>query len=140
MFADEIREQLLHTNMQRFRGGLVFKARRLYVSPNCKLESNKEEKKKAHRLCVSLNSRLESNKEEKPPWRQPRGKWMVSLVNSHTNATSKRLHLWEIDLRFAVKSTPGWKKRACGARTRRWHWPGSSLDPVYVYVVLYAYM
>ena len=25
-----------------------------------------------------------------PPWRQPRGKWMVSLVNSHTNATSKR--------------------------------------------------
>ena len=30
--------------MQRFRGGLVFKA---------------------HRLCVSLNSRLESNKEEK---------------------------------------------------------------------------
>jgi len=29
--------------MQRFRGGLVFKA---------------------HRLCVSLNSRLESNKEE----------------------------------------------------------------------------
>ena len=21
-----------------------------------------------------------------PPWRQPRGKWMVSLVNSHTNA------------------------------------------------------
>jgi len=25
-----------------------------------------------------------------PPWRQPRGKLMVSLVNSHTNATSKR--------------------------------------------------
>ena len=25
-----------------------------------------------------------------PPWRQPRGKCMVSLVNSHTNATSKR--------------------------------------------------
>ena len=35
--------QLLHRNVQRFRGGLVFKA---------------------HRLCVSLNSRLESNKEE----------------------------------------------------------------------------
>jgi len=32
-----------HRNVQRFRGGLVFKA---------------------HRLCVSLNSRLESNKEE----------------------------------------------------------------------------
>ena len=38
-----VREQLLHRNLQRFRGGLVFKA---------------------HRLCVSLNSRLESNKEE----------------------------------------------------------------------------
>ena len=34
---------LLDRNVQRFRGGLVFKA---------------------HRLCVSLNSRLESNKEE----------------------------------------------------------------------------
>ena len=33
----------VHRNVQRFRGGLVFKA---------------------HRLCVSLNSRLESNKEE----------------------------------------------------------------------------
>ena len=36
-------EQLLHRNVQRFRGGLVFEA---------------------HGLCVSLNSRLESNKEE----------------------------------------------------------------------------
>ena len=43
-----------------------------------------------------------------PPWRQPRGKWMVSLVNSHTNATSKRWHLWEIDFRFALNSTPVW--------------------------------
>jgi len=34
---------LHHRSVQRFRGGLVFKA---------------------HRLCVSLNSRLESNKEE----------------------------------------------------------------------------
>ena len=38
-----IREQLPLRNVKRFRGGLVFKA---------------------HRLCVSLNSRLESNKEE----------------------------------------------------------------------------
>jgi hypothetical protein len=36
------------------------------------------------------------------------GKWMVSLVNSHTNATSERWHLWEIDLTFALKSIPGW--------------------------------
>ena len=41
-----------------------------------------------------------------PPCRQPRGKWMVSLVNSHTNAT---WHLWVIDLRFALNSTPGWR-------------------------------
>jgi len=39
-----IREQLLHKNVQRFRGGLVVKA---------------------HRLCVSLNSRLDSNNEER---------------------------------------------------------------------------
>ena len=41
-----------------------------------------------------------------PPWRQPRGKWTVSLVNSHTNVTSKRWHLWKIDLRFAANSHP----------------------------------
>ena len=35
--------QLLHRNVQRFRGGLVFQA---------------------HRRCVSLNSRLERHKEE----------------------------------------------------------------------------
>ena len=34
-----------HRNVQRFRGGLVFKAHRLCVSPNSRLESNKEEKK-----------------------------------------------------------------------------------------------
>ena len=45
-----------------------------------------------------------------PPWRQPKGKWMVSVVNSHTNTTSKRWHLWEIDLRFALNPTPGWLK------------------------------
>ena len=41
------------------------------------------------------------------PWRQPRGKWLVSLVNTHTDAISKRWHLWEIDLKFALNSTPG---------------------------------
>jgi hypothetical protein len=35
---------------------------------------------------------------------------MVSLVNSHTNATSKRRHLREVDLRFPLNSTPGWQK------------------------------
>ena len=33
-----------------------------------------------------------------PPWRQPRGKWVVSLANFHTNATAKRWCMWEIDL------------------------------------------
>ena len=46
-----------------------------------------------------------------PPWRQPRGKWMISLVNSHTNATLKRWHMWEIDLGFALNSTLGWRER-----------------------------
>jgi len=46
--ARELWVQLLHRNVKRFQGGLVFKA---------------------HRLCVSLNSRLESNKaEEEEPW------------------------------------------------------------------------
>jgi len=42
--ATRITEERLLRNVHRFRGGLVFKA---------------------HRLCVPLNSRLESNKEEK---------------------------------------------------------------------------
>ena len=33
---------------------------------------------------------------------------MVSVVHSHSNDTSRRQHLWEIDLRFALNSTPGW--------------------------------
>jgi len=43
-----------------------------------------------------------------PPWRQPRGKLVVSLVNSHTNATRIGWHLWEIDLRFAPGLPQGW--------------------------------
>jgi hypothetical protein len=58
-----------------------------------------------------------------PIWRQPRGEWMVSLVNSCTNATSKRWHLREINLRFALNSTllggPGPDGRADVAQDRR---------------------
>ena len=43
-----------------------------------------------------------------PPWSQPRGNSMVSLVNSHTNATRIGWHLWEIDIRFAPGLPPGW--------------------------------
>ena len=35
-------------------------------------------------------------------------KWMVSLVNSHTNATRIGWHMWEIDLRFVPGLSPGW--------------------------------
>ena len=34
---------------------------------------------------------------------------MFSRVNSHSNATSQRWHLWEIDLRFAHGLPPGWE-------------------------------
>ena len=39
---------------------------------------------------------------------------MVSLINSHTNAISKRWHLLEIGLRFATGLPPGWS----GARVQ----------------------
>jgi len=42
-WSADLQTALTEKDVQRFRGGLVFKA---------------------HRLCVSLNSRLESNKEE----------------------------------------------------------------------------
>jgi len=55
-------------------------------------------------------SDAEGNGTAHPTWRQPRGTWMVFLVNSHTNATSNGWHLWEIDLRLALHSTLGWDK------------------------------
>ena len=42
---------------------------------------------------------------------------MVSLVNSHTNATRIGWHLWKIDLRFAPGLPPGTRHGAfAGAR------------------------
>ena len=49
-------DQQLYMTVQKFRGGLVFKAHRLCASHNSRLESNKEEEKIA---------RLESNEEER---------------------------------------------------------------------------
>jgi len=43
-----------------------------------------------------------------PPWRQPRGRWIVSSVSSHTHATRIGWHLWETDLRCATGLPPGW--------------------------------
>jgi len=40
-----------------------------------------------------------------PPWRQLRGKYMLSSVNSLPNSISR---LWEIDLGFAPGSPTGW--------------------------------
>ena len=36
---------------------------------------------------------------------------MVSLVNSHSNATRIGWHLLEFDLRFASGLPPGWQRR-----------------------------
>ena len=44
---------------------------------------------------------------------------MVYVVNFHTNATSKRWHLWEIDLGFVLNSTPGWLRGEDTADRRR---------------------
>jgi len=64
-------------------------------------------------------------READPPWRQPRGISMGSLVNSHTNATSSRWHVWEMDSRFALNSTPGWGgvRADAGPPTARCHQP-----------------
>ena len=56
------------------------------------------------------NSGISLTRPPEPPWRQSRGKLMVSSINSHANATSKRWHLWEIDSRSALNSTPGWRE------------------------------
>ena len=45
-------EQLLRSNEKRFRGGLVFKARRFCVT-HLKAESNKEEEQSMHHTCRS---------------------------------------------------------------------------------------
>jgi len=59
--VDQHATVLLPRNVQRFRGGLLFKV---------------------HRLCVSLNSRLESNKEEQEVLRldEPLDRYILDLV------------------------------------------------------------
>ena len=49
---------------------------------------------------------------QEPLWRQPRGKSIVSSVNSHTNATRTGCHLWEIRLKICpwVASRVGWER------------------------------
>jgi len=53
---------LLHGNVQWFRGRLVFKAHRLCVSLNSRLESNKEEKKRSPGGARCCGTALGTNK------------------------------------------------------------------------------
>ena len=41
-----------------------------------------------------------------PPWRQPRGKWMVSLVNSHTNSHHEQVASVEDWLKICPQVDP----------------------------------
>ena len=98
---------------------------------NSRLESDTEGRR-CHRGRVSMRRLTSHNEEEEARCREDdggrtcrrrfvdgvkvhavlwrRGKSMVSLVNSHTNATRIGWHLWEIDLRFASGLPPGWTK------------------------------
>jgi len=63
--------------------------------------------------ALRARRRLDAQLLHSPPWRQPRGKSMVYLVNSHTNATRIGWYLWEIDLRFAPGLPPGLARSNC---------------------------
>jgi len=70
--------------------------------------------------ATGKNERLEhAAKPRTPPWRQPRCKSIVSLVNSHTKAARIGWHLWEIDLRFAPGLPPGRKRHRSPSRSAR---------------------
>jgi len=85
-------------------------------------------KKKKKKTCTAIGCRsgdvcpglrVPGQTDPLPPWRQPRGKTIVSLVHSHTNATRIGWHLWEIYLRFAPELPSGWRRRPA----RRWGVP-----------------
>ena len=89
------------------------------VSPRLNLENNTE----GASGDLPDQSMLTLCNLPKPPWRQHRGKSMVSSVNCHTNATINGWHLWEIDLKFAPGLPAGWSGVAAS-------WGrGRSLDP-----------
>ena len=61
-------EQLLHGNVQRFRGGLVFKADRLCVSLNSGLEINQEQEDvRQHLLFKRYCAKSSKNYRDFPP-------------------------------------------------------------------------
>ena len=57
----------LHRNVQRCRGGLVFKAHRLCVSLNSRLESNKEERREGPRVDPEPTTRASPRARPSPP-------------------------------------------------------------------------
>jgi len=59
----------------------------------------------------------QTNRPEGNPGAKRLLKTIVSLGNSHTNATIIGWHLWEIDLRFALNSTAGWQTKQQERRT-----------------------
>ena len=57
--------------------------------------NEKERNRETDHACLAFNvsfptARLKDIELTPPPWRQPTGKMVVSLLNSHTHATSKR--------------------------------------------------
>jgi len=70
-----------------------------------------------HGVSVLRGSEMRAH--SSPPWRQPRGKLMVSSVNSCANATRIGWHLWEIQLRFTPGLPPGWLVAHLRMRVRR---------------------
>jgi len=53
--SSQFENERFHRNVQRFRDGLVFKAHRLWVSLNSRLESNEEEENTAAMLFPKPN-------------------------------------------------------------------------------------
>ena len=103
--------------VKRFRGGLVFQAHRLLYHPTLGLRVI--EKKRSYDEDVEQRLGSADRVEEARGVRrrvpldhhqlhwEPRGKSMVSLVNSHAHATRIGWHLWEINLIFALGLPPG---------------------------------
>ena len=69
--AAETSKQLLHGSVQRFRGGLVFKAFELCVSLDSRLESNTDQRKKRHQQKQRITTAADL------PGDKPRGKKMI---------------------------------------------------------------
>ena len=84
-----------HRNVQRFRGGLVFKA---------------------HRLCVSLNSRRESNKEEEEEGLEFRCR--ANMAHTRQSSPDYGLGFRGKVLQMSLRRTPPGHKRKLDSNCR----------------------